>query len=245
MSQEKHLQFEKTQDHATAMKWADEIMGSPNIAHPWIPQDRFIEAIRSGQNLSLTRRDKGIFGIGFGPDPIINPEWTHFSLDKRVPKERTLDFTLSGRWTGYSIETNKCAADETVEELSNEQALAENLGAFLTEHAPDSSTLPGNPEVIFWGIIRDGAGELAALAAIVQWESGAKMVSSVATRTDMRGQGLAQRLMRGVVRMSFDRGIERLNLAVFTQNLPARAVYERVGFTHMGDFNYFERFSTQ
>ena len=232
--------FQRTTDHATALTWADEVAGSPNIAYPWIPQDRFIEAVRNDANLSLTRQDKGVFGIGFGLNPIINTTWTHFSLEARVPIEVTRGFKLSGSWTGYSIATTKCATEAAVEELNDEQASAENLGVFLADHAPDSSTLPGNPEVIFWGVIRDEAKKAAALAALVEWESGAKMVSSVATRTDMRGQGLAQQLVKGMVRMACDRGIDRLNLAVFTQNQSARAVYERVGFTHMGDFNYFE-----
>jgi ribosomal protein S18 acetylase RimI-like enzyme len=67
------------------------------------------------------------------------------------------------------------------------------------------------------------------------------MVSSVAVKSEFRGQGLAKKLMKGVVKMANERGIDRLNLAVFTQNLSARAVYESVGFTSMGDYLYFEK----
>jgi len=47
--------------------------------------------------------------------------------------------------------------------------------------------------------------------------------------------------MKGIVRMAYERGIDRLNLAVFTENFAARAVYEKIGFECIGDFLYFER----
>jgi GNAT superfamily N-acetyltransferase len=123
----------------------------------------------------------------------------------------------------------------SVEELIDTTGVEE----LLKVHAPDSSTYPGHPEVIFWAGIRSDNGELLAVATVVRWESGAKMISSVATRQDVRGQGLAQKLIKGIVKMSHDRGIDRLNLAVFTENLPARALYEKVGFICKGDFLYF------
>ena len=79
------------------------------------------------------------------------------------------------------------------------------------------------------------------MACLTQWESGEKMISSVATAVHLRGEGYAQRLVAGVVRNAFDLGIERVGLAVMSENLTARKVYEKVGFTLMGDFNYFER----
>ena len=228
---------EETSDHARAMQWAEELLGTPNVFIPWFPKDKFVTAIRTPGSLACTREDKGIFGFGFGSNPEINPEWTHFSLPKSIPREITKDFPLKGRWSGYSIATEICALEEPVEELIDTTGVEE----LLKVHAPDSSTYPGNPEVIFWAGIRSDNGELLAVATVVRWESGAKMVSSVATRQDVRGQGLAQKLMKGIVKMAHDRGIDRLNLAVFTENLAARAVYEKVGFECMGDFLYFER----
>jgi GNAT superfamily N-acetyltransferase len=228
---------EETSDHATAMKWASELLGTPNVAVPWIPKDLFVAAVRTPGSLSLTRQDKGLFGFGLGSNPEINSEWTHFSLPKTLPRGLTENFPLKGQWSAYSIDTRICAGDDQVEELVDTSGVEE----LLKNHAPDSSTFPGNPEVIFWAGIRHASGELAAVATVVRWESGAKMVSSVAVKSEFRGQGLAQQLMRGVVRMAHDRGIDRLNLAVFTKNESARAVYEKVGFICMGDFLYFER----
>jgi GNAT superfamily N-acetyltransferase len=228
---------EETSDHALAMQWAEELLGSPNVFRPWFPKDKFVTAVRTPGSLACTREDKGLFGFGFGTNPEINPAWTHFSLPKSISLEKTNDLPLKGKWSGYSIATQECAHEEPVEELIDTTGVEE----LLKTHAPDSSTYPGNPEVIFWAGIRSESGELLAVATVVRWESGAKMVSSVATRADVRGQGLAQRLMKGIVRMAYDRGIDRLNLAVFTENFAARAVYEKIGFECIGDFLYFER----
>ncbi|CAB4529472.1 unannotated protein [freshwater metagenome] len=229
-------QREVTSDHAQAMQWAQELLGTPNVFIPWFPEDKFVSAVRTPGALSCTREDKGIFGFGFGSNPEINPAWTHFSLPNALPREFTEGFTLQGQWSGYSIATELCANEELVEELTDTTGIAD----LLKVHAPDSSTYPGNPEVIFWAGIHQQE-ELVAVATVVRWESGAKMVSSVAVRSEFRGQGLAKKLMKGVVKMAHERGIDRLNLAVFTQNLSARAVYESVGFTSMGDYLYFER----
>jgi GNAT superfamily N-acetyltransferase len=228
---------EETSDHVLAMQWAEELLGRPNVFRPWFPKDKFVTAVRTPGSLACTREDKGLFGFGFGSNPEINPAWTHFSLPTSLPREVTNDFPLKGKWSGYSIATQLCADEQPVEELIDTAGVEE----LLKVHAPDSSTYPGHPEVIFWAGIRSDNGELLAVATVVRWESGAKMISSVATRQDVRGQGLAQRLIKGIVKMSYDRGIDRLNLAVFTENFPARAVYEKVGFECMGDFLYFER----
>ena len=226
----------ETTDHAVAMQWAHELLGTPNVAVPWIPRDMFVSAVRSPGSLALTRQDKGLFGFGLGVNPEINPAWTHFSLPKSLPREITESFPLKGQWSAYSIDTELCAHELAVEELID----TTGIESLLNIHAPDSSTYPGNPEVIFWAGIHGDDGELIAVAAVVRWESGAKMISSVAVHTDRRGEGLAQRLVKGAVRMAHDRGIDRLNLAVFTKNESARAVYEKVGFTCLGDFLYFE-----
>ena len=229
-------QRQETTDHALAMQWARELLGTPNVAVPWIPRDKFLSAVRSPGSLALTREDKGVFGFGLGVNPEINPAWTHFSLPKAMPRELTESYPLAGQWSAYSIDTQLCAQELPVEELID----TSGVEALLNIHAPDSSTYPGNPEVIFWAGIHSEVGELIAVAAVVRWESGAKMISSVAVHTDRRGEGLAQRLVKGAMRMAFDRGIDRINLAVFTKNESARAVYEKVGFTCMGDFLYFE-----
>ena len=228
---------EETSNHALAKQWAEELLGTPNVFIPWFPQDKFVTAVRTPGSLACAREDKGLFGFGFGTHPEINPAWTHFSLPKSLAREITNDFPLKGQWSGYSIATERCAHEEPVEELIDTSGIEE----LLKVHAPDSSTYPGNPEVIFWAGIRSDNGELLAVATVVRWESGAKMVSSVATREDVRAQGLAQKLIKGIVKMAHDRGIDRLNLAVFTENLAARVVYEKIGFECMGDFLYFER----
>ena len=107
----------ETTDHAQAMQWARELLGTPNVAVPWIPKDKFLNAVRTPGSLSLTREDKGVFGFGLGVNPELNPAWTHFSLPKSLPREITEEFALQGQWSAYSIDTGLCAQDLPVEEL--------------------------------------------------------------------------------------------------------------------------------
>ena len=89
--------------------------------------------------------------------------------------------------------------------------------------------------------MRNGQGEIAAIAAITEWESGEKMLSSVATHVEMRGQGFAQRVCAGVVGLAYDRGIERIHLVVLSENTPAIRAYSKIGFEVIGKFASFSK----
>jgi RimJ/RimL family protein N-acetyltransferase len=56
----------------------------------------------------------------------------------------------------------------------------------------------------------------------------------IALVAQARHQGLGARLMQAAIDRSWQRGLTRLQLTVRTDNLNARALYERFGFQHEG-----------
>ena len=62
------------------------------------------------------------------------------------------------------------------------------------------------------------------------------VVESVRVRSDLRGRGLGERLMRHVVDLARDRGAARVELTTNAQRVGARRFYERLGFlgSHVG-----------
>ena len=56
-------------------------------------------------------------------------------------------------------------------------------------------------------------------------------VSGVYTSPSMRGQGVATRAMRALCELWMKKGVPRVTLYVNQSNIPARRVYEKVGFT--------------
>lgn len=227
----------ETTSHRQALVWASEILGPTNAAEFWIPEANFVSAAKTSDSISFTRFDGGLYGLGLGPNPIISPDWEKFSILQSVSLASGADLGLKAQWAAYAIESQACQTAISMGRI-NDDAFVKD---FLEHHAPESSVVPGNPEILFWAVIKTLDDQIAALACLTQWESGEKMISSVATAVHLRGQGYAQRLVAGIVRNAFDLGIERVGLAVMSGNLPARKVYEKVGFTLMGDFNYFER----
>ena len=79
----------------------------------------------------------------------------------------------------------------------------------------------------YFGLFEDG--KLIAMAGERMCTGGWREISGVATRPEHRGRGLAQRLMRKLVRRQLARG-ERPFLHVMRDNATAHALYQRMGF---------------
>lgn len=231
--------MDKTSSLQEAMEWTLELYGELNVPRVWIPQKAFVEAVRDGEAISFTRTtDEGLFGLALGSNPIILPNWNEFAVPQGTDPAITSDFILHHNWETHAIKTKSQSYEiESLEGVEEDVFIAN----FLDAHAPNSSARPGNPEIEFWGCVRNGQGEIAAIAAITEWESGEKMLSSVATHTDMRGQGFAQRVCAGVVGLAYDRGIERIHLVVLSENTPAIQAYSKIGFEVIGKFASFSK----
>jgi ribosomal-protein-alanine N-acetyltransferase len=99
-------------------------------------------------------------------------------------------------------------------------------------------------ERAFLGALAAGAGERVALLRDAQgalvgfcvWQEVADEVHvhNVAIQPERRGLGLARRLLSACLGLSASRGARRAFLDVRRGNLPARALYGRLGFRETG-----------
>lgn len=201
----------------------------------WIPPEKFIEAeFDSLGNFTISREDEGIYGIAIGPSPKLPSNWKNFSIESQGIASLPNDFKLVAEWDCYWAPT---VAGEKIEPANSGGS---DIEAFLKLHAPDSSVFPGNDEILQWVEVLH-QGRLAAVAALCKWESGHIVISSVATHTDLRGQGLGKELMRKILIAGHHLGEKYLSLGVRHQNESAQRLYKGMGFTLMHNFSYCER----
>lgn len=153
----------------------------------------------------------------------------------RGVKVATDSFTHRADWDFYSIDTYEFAKFEKSDEATDNN----EIKALLETHAPNSSVWPGNEEVLFWGAIREGE-QLVATGALVKWRTGEVMFASIATHSDYRSKGLAQRLVSRMLSSANSRGINHVGLGVFAENVSAKRVYEKVGFSLIGEFSSYQ-----
>lgn len=228
--------MERTSSYSQALEWAAQLGIEGVTPSVWIPEVGFEYALRNSDgSVSFTRDGSPNFGLGIGPDPIIDELWQRFALPKALAKEKTLNFKLVNRWNPYQIETagfiDLCGASEISQE---------GIKEFLDLNAPESSVYPGNPETIFWAGLKID-GELVAVGCLGTWESGAHVISSIATKITERGKGYGTSLTRGLLAIANQKGIKKVFLAVNAKNEVAARVYENIGFQSIGKFNTFER----
>lgn len=149
--------------------------------------------------------------------------WTQVELEKR------------SEWNAYLIEsatTPNQPLKHTVVELNSD----EETNTFIDNYAPDSSTKPGDSEILFWHGIRSSQGDLLSIGSAVRWKSGTTMVVSIATAPRERGKSMAQEVTSSLVKRLFDLGSPFVGLGVWARNAPAIRVYERVGFQLQEEF---------
>ena len=138
-------------------------MGELNVARVWITRSRFVRASRMGDAISITRESKeGEFGLSTSLDLPIEETWSEFVLPQSISREIVLKrgpFQFEDSWQTHGIVPTRTG--QPIEVLED-GAVIEN---FLATHAPKSSARPGNPEIHFWGCVRNERGEIAAIAA--------------------------------------------------------------------------------
>lgn len=99
------------------------------------------------------------------------------------------------------------------------------------DHVLDIADLTG-PDVAFFGL-RDGAGELLAVAALRHLSADHAELKSMHTRSEARGRGLGRALLDHLMDEARARGYTRLSLETGTQPgfAAARRLYASAGFT--------------
>lgn len=228
--------MDRTDDYQVALKWASAHRPEGVTPSVWIPKSGFQYAIQNDDgSVSFTRDGNPNFGLGIGPDPIIDENWQRFALPRNLAKEKTLKFKLVNRWDPYQISTCDFKDFHGASEIDTT-----GIKEFLDENAPESSVYPGNPETIFWAGLRVN-NELVAIGSVGIWESGKPVISSIATKISERGKGYGTAITAAIVAICNKRGIEKVFLAVNAKNEVASRVYEKIGFQSIGKFNTFER----
>jgi ribosomal protein S18 acetylase RimI-like enzyme len=120
----------------------------------------------------------------------------------------------------------------------------EAFGASLEEEAARDSAAfaarlaPAPPGAVFGAFGGDAGAALLGTAglhvdrALKSRHKG--LVWGVHVRPEARGRGLGAALLAAVVAHAREAGLERLHLAVGTENAPARALYDAAGFVPWG-----------
>jgi RimJ/RimL family protein N-acetyltransferase len=147
--------------------------------------------------------------------------WLKVSLEKR------------SEWNFLLItSTPKLSNRYVVEELKSDAEITN----FIERCAPDSSTKPGDSEILFWHGIHGDEGELLSVGGAVRWRNGTTMVVSIATDPIARGKSMAQEVTASLAKRLFDSGEIAVGLGVWAQNAPAIRAYEKVGFRLAEEF---------
>lgn len=224
----------RTRDPDVALTWALELQGLDSPAAFLLAPSRFAFAERTDDSYALTLRGDQWFGAGYGPSPPLRPEWQTCFIDHSSFGERVGDLVRRDEWDFFTRNLSGQETGPPVDRVSDDAA----LNSLLSGHAPHSRVWPGDPEIEAWYGVSDEAG-LASVAALVRWESGYHVISSVATRTDARGRGLAQIVVMGLARDAATRGVSWLGLGVAQDNHVAQRLYERTGFTRRAEYSVY------
>jgi len=224
--------FEETEHLEVAHLWAETLLGHKNSAKYYMAAENFLTAYRNGDSFSFVIRGENNYGQMYGPNAHFDGRCKYLSVTGGNPD-------LSGKMiSGRGFQFWEAV---TVDSASSIELLhdADEINAIITEHAPDSSVRPGDPEEVFWGGIRNEERELTALGVLVKWQSGFHVMASVVTRAEDRGKGYGTRLSKGMVSHAHSLGIKEIGLGVRTTNIAAQRAYEKAGFSMLAEFiNY-------
>ncbi len=231
------VSYQSTADPVEAFSWSNDILGDASAAAFFLAPSRFVRAERTGDSLSLSFSDDGGAGVLFGPQPPLRSDWSRCLVSFTNFGERLGELVKYDEWDFYTRPSEVSSDDSRVEVLHDDDTVT----ALLQTHAPHSAVWPGDEEIVDWFGLRDTSGRLVCVAALVRWESGGHVLSSVATVGDARGRGHALALLRGVVHESKKRDIAWLGLGVAHDNTSAQRVYVRAGFTLRSEFSNYHR----
>ena len=206
------------------------------IFSTYAPAHKFIEAVvkPEGFSFSVNDEDGSRFSMALGSDPVVlDGDEIATSRGLQMDSQR---YKTQVSWDLYSIDTESFQTFEPAIESSDYS----EIDNFLKTHARKSSVWPGNEEVLFWGEIREQE-QLVATGALVQWRTGQVMFASIATHSDYRSKGLAQRLVSQMLGNASRSGISHVGLGVFSENGSAKRAYEKVGFNLIGEFTSYQK----
>lgn len=100
----------------------------------------------------------------------------------------------------------------------------------LLDHSASAYIRSGDRQVTHWVGVEDG-DRLLAVGASHPEPSGAAHLVSICTRPDHRGRGLAEHVVRALVRHARDDGAAVVYLEMYADNEAGRRLYRRLGMT--------------
>ena len=206
------------------------------IFSTYAPAHKFIEAVVNPDNFSFSVNDEdgSIFAMALGTNPVIL-DGDEIATSRNVAMDLS-KYKIQVSWDLYSMDTEGFRNFNPAIKSINHSEIED----FLKAHALKSSVWPGNEEVLFWGEIREQE-QLVATGALVQWRTGQVMFASIATHSDYRSKGLAQRLVSQMLGNATRSGITHVGLGVFSENTSATRAYEKVGFNLIGEFTSYQK----
>jgi RimJ/RimL family protein N-acetyltransferase len=206
------------------------------IFSTYAPAHKFIEAVVNPDSFSFSVNDEdgSIFTMALGANPVVL-DGNEIATSRNVVMDSE-KYKRQVSWDLYSINTKGFERFDPAIESSNYAEIDD----FLKTHARKSSVWPGNEEVLFWGEIREQE-QLVATGALVQWRTGQVMFASIATHSDYRSKGLAQKLVSQMLGNANRSGITHVGLGVFSENSSAKRAYEKVGFNLIGEFTSYQK----
>lgn len=103
-------------------------------------------------------------------------------------------------------------------------------------HALDLADLQ-HPSITFLAV-RDESGTLMGMGAVKQHDAALAEIKSMRTLAEFRGRGVARALLAALVDVARSKGAARVALETGVEDffIPARALYERTGFTVCAPF---------
>jgi ribosomal protein S18 acetylase RimI-like enzyme len=155
--------------------------------------------------------------------------WTTID-DTRVMVCPSLDALQAGPWPGGQslLEVDSSSFAEAVGGLRGSPAAQRSAHARRLEHSP----VPCRGVVL-----RDESGELLA-CTLIATEDHMVGLYDVFTAPAARGQGLARRLCTHLLVQAREAGARVAYLQVEADNLPARRIYQRLGFSDAYAYHY-------
>ena len=231
-----------THDYDDAMDRLREIKGPNNFVDLVWTSLGFQSALLTDRGFcGLWKTESEHWLIGAGELGNISID-EYISLEDLAPIRATIPRSWStplldkrNEWNFYLLESR----NDLVLQLKHKVEIInsdDEIAAFLTEHAPDSSTKPGDEEVQFWKGIRNPEGRLVAVGAASRWKSGVIMLVSITTHPEARGGGMAKAVTSSLANELFNQGSPVVGLGVWAANAPAIRAYESVGFRISEEF---------
>ena len=227
--------FESTQELSEARLWADDFLAGKNAAKYYLSDANFVTAYKQEDGFSFIVKGEPFYAQLYGANAYLDPRCNEVAVES---SSRFGDESFAARGGGFEFwEVETMNSHAPIELLTDH----DEINSLIENHAPDSSTRPGDHEEVFWGGIRNPQGDLVACAVVVKWQSGFHIVASVTTRTSERGQGIGTALIIGIASRARELEIPRLGLGMRRGNTPAQRIYEKAGYKRIGTFTNYSR----